>query len=56
MTAFLGALLQILVFSALVYYALKFISGTRGMGVLKGILIVFVVFYALLALLPGAST
>lgn len=51
MTALLAALFQILIFSSLVYYALRFISGTRGMGVLKGILIVFVVFYALLALL-----
>ncbi|MGE4159942.1 MAG: diadenylate cyclase CdaA [Planctomycetota bacterium] len=51
MIPLLTALLQILIFSFLVYHALKFISGTRGMGVLKGILIVFVVFYALLALL-----
>ncbi len=49
-----GNFLQILIFSALVYYVLRFLKGTRGAGVLRGIMIFFVLVFALLYVLSDA--
>jgi diadenylate cyclase len=47
----LPVFLQILIFSALVYYVLKFLSGTRGAGILRGFLFLFAVFFLTLYVL-----
>lgn len=46
--------LQILVFAVLVYYVLRFLQGTRGAGILRGIMLVGFVFMLILYLLAKA--
>lgn len=49
-----NTVLQILVFSTLVYYVLRFLRGTRGAGILRGIMLVGLVFFVLLYILASA--
>jgi diadenylate cyclase len=45
---YFNIIFQITLFSTLSYYILKFLSGTRGAGVLKGIALIFVILFVAL--------
>jgi len=45
---FFNTSFQIILFSTLSYYILKFLSGTRGAGVLKGMVLIFVILFIVL--------